>query len=75
MGVRFRETKDKIGDYKDSMDNINESIKTLKEKVEILEERLSKAEGIIKIIHYESNPAYLEGLKFKYEEMYGDKDE
>jgi len=47
----------------------------LKNRIEILEERLEKAESILKIIHYESNPAYLEGLKIKYDEMYGVKDE
>jgi len=75
MGVRFRENKDKIGDHEDKMDNINASIGNLKDRIETLEERLEKAESILKIIHYESNPAYLEGLKIKYEEMYGVKDE
>ena len=76
MGVRFRENKDKIGDHEDKMDNISASMGNLKNRIEILEERLEKAESILKIIHYESNPAYLEGLKIKYEEMYGiDKDE
>ena len=75
MGVRFRETKDKIGDHEDEMDNINASIGNLKDRIETLEERIEKAESILKIIHYESNPAYLEGLKIKYDEMYGVKDE
>ena len=75
MGVRFRETKDKIGYHEDRIDNMNASIDNLKVKVEYLEERLNKAESILNIIHYESNPSYLEGLKIKYNEEYGDKDE
>ena len=75
MGVRFRETKDKIGDHEDKMDNIYAFMENLKSKIKILEERLSQAESILKLIHYESNPAYLEGLKNKYDEMYGVDDE
>tara|TARA_Y100001938_G_scaffold143797_1_gene217199 strand:+ start:269 stop:496 length:228 start_codon:yes stop_codon:yes gene_type:complete len=75
MGVRQREYKDKIGEYEDSMDNIAAAIKNLKFRIETLEERLSQAESILKLIHYESNPAYLEGLKNKYDEMYGVNDE
>ena len=43
----------------------------VRERVNTLEERLAQAESILKLIHYESNPAYLEGLKNKYDEMYG----
>ena len=75
MGVRVREEYDKIGDYEDMIDNFNISIESLKERVKALEEKLAQAESILKLIHYESNPAYLEGLKNKYDEMYGVDDE
>ena len=75
MGVRFRETRDKIGDHEDRMDSMYSALKQLKEKVKYLEKRLKKAESILDIIHYESNPAYLEGLKIKYDKIYGGKDE
>ena len=75
MGVRVREEYDKIGDYEDMIDNFNISIESLKERVKTLEEKLAQAESILKLIHYESNPAYLEGLKNKYDEMYGVDDE
>jgi phage shock protein A len=75
MGARQREYKDKIGDYEDSMDNIAAAIGRLKFRIEALEERIAQAESILKLIHYESNPAYLEGLKNKYDEMYGVDDE
>ena len=75
MGVRFRETRDKIGDHEDRMDSMYSALKQLKEKITYLEERLKKAESILDIIHYESNPAYLEGLKIKYDKIYGGKDE
>ena len=52
MGVRQREYKDKIGEYEDSMDNIAAAIGNLKDRIETLEERLSKAESILKLIHY-----------------------
>jgi len=75
MGVRVREEYDRIGDYEDMIDNFNISIESLKERVKTLEEKLAQAESILKLIHYESNPAYLEGLKNKYDEMYGVDDE
>jgi archaellum component FlaC len=75
MGVRVREHNDRIGRYEDKVDTMARIIGTLKQRVETLEERLRQAESILKLIHYESNPAYLEGLKNKYEEMYGDKNE
>ena len=75
MGIRVREEYDKIGDYEDMIDNFNISIESLKERVKALEEKLAQAESILKLIHYESNPAYLEGLKNKYDEMYGVDDE
>ena len=71
MGVREREYRDKIGDWEDKCDNYEAGLKNLKERVNTLEERLAQAESILKLIHYESNPAYLEGLKNKYDEMYG----
>tara|TARA_R100000152_G_C6694942_1_gene125689 strand:+ start:178 stop:405 length:228 start_codon:yes stop_codon:yes gene_type:complete len=71
MGVREREYRDKIGDWEDKCDNYEAGLKNLRERVNTLEERLAQAESILKLIHYESNPAYLEGLKNKYDEMYG----
>tara|TARA_R110000824_G_scaffold331857_3_gene518466 strand:+ start:1775 stop:2002 length:228 start_codon:yes stop_codon:yes gene_type:complete len=72
---RSREYRDKIGDYEDRHDSIVSSIEGLKGTIKALEERLGKAESILKLIHYESNPAYIEGLKIKYEKLYGDIDE
>lgn len=72
---RFRENRDKIGEYEDNNDNINAKLSKLKEKIAMLEERLGKSESILKIIYYESNPAYLEGLKIKYEKLYGGLDD
>ena len=71
MGVREREYRDKIGDWEDKCDNYEAGLKNLRERVNTLEERLAQPESILKLIHYESNPAYLEGLKNKYDEMYG----
>tara|TARA_R110002012_G_scaffold118703_2_gene267661 strand:+ start:40 stop:270 length:231 start_codon:yes stop_codon:yes gene_type:complete len=75
MGVRIREEYDRIANYEDKVDTMAKSVNTLKQRVEALEERLAQAESILKLIHYESNPAYLEGLKNKYDEMYGVKNE
>jgi len=75
MGVRVREHNDKIGRYEDEVDTMAKTINSLRQRVEALEKRLAQAESILKIIHYESNPAYLEGLKNKYNEMYGVNDE
>tara|TARA_R100000353_G_scaffold176113_1_gene149190 strand:+ start:4512 stop:4745 length:234 start_codon:yes stop_codon:yes gene_type:complete len=75
MGVRVREHNDRIGRYEDEVDTMAKTINSLKQRVETLEKRLAQAESILKIIHYESNPAYLEGLKNKYNEMYGVNDE
>ena len=75
MGVRIREEYDRIANYEDKVDTMAKTVGTLKFKVEALEERLAQAESILKLIHYESNPAYLEGLKNKYDEMYGVKNE
>jgi len=75
MGVRVREHNDRIGRYEDKVDTMAKKINSLRQRVETLEERLAQAESILKIIHYESNPAYLEGLKNKYNEMYGVNDE
>ena len=72
---RSREHRDKIGDYEDRYDAIANTTEHLKNRVTILEERIDKAESILKLIHYESNPAYLEGLKIKYEKLYGGIDE
>ena len=75
MGVRVREHNDRIGRYEDKVDTMAKKINSLRQRVETLEERLRQAESILKLIHYESNPAYLEGLKNKYDEMYGVNDE
>ena len=75
MGVRVREHNDRIGRYEDKVDTMAKTINSLRQRVEALEKRLAQAESILKIIHYESNPAYLEGLKNKYNEMYGVNDE
>ena len=75
MGVRIREEYDRIANYEDKVDTMAKVIGSLKQRVEALEERLAQAESILKLIHYESNPAYLEGLKNKYDEMYGVKNE
>lgn len=75
MGVRVREHNDRIGRYEDKVDTMAKKINSLRQRVETLEKRLAQAESILKIIHYESNPAYLEGLKNKYNEMYGVNDE
>ena len=71
MGVRVREHNDRIGKYEDKVDTMAKTINSLRQRVEALEKRLAQAESILKLIHYESNPAYLEGLKNKYDEMHG----
>ena len=71
MGVRVREHNDRIGRYEDKVDTMARTINSLRQRVEALEKRLAQAESILKLIHYESNPAYLEGLKNKYDEMHG----
>ena len=66
--VRSREQSDKITEYRDWKDNVEATLSKLKE-------RLKKAESLIDLIYYEANPAYLTGLKIKYEEQYGEINE
>ena len=80
--VRSREETDKITEYRDWRDNVEITMKILKQRLESVEkelkekeERLKKAESLINLIYYEANPAYLTGLKIKYEEKYGEINE
>ena len=80
--MRSRIETDKITEYHDWQDGVSYSLKVLRErledterKLETVTKRLGKAESIINLIYYESNPAYLTGLKVKYKEEYGEKDE
>lgn len=51
------------------------TIGKLKSTINDLEKRINKAESLINLIYYEANPAYLTGLKIKYEKEYGEIDE
>ena len=80
--VRSREQTDKITEYRDWRDNVEITMKILKQRLESVEKelkqkekRLKKAESLINLIYYEANPAYLTGLKVKYEKEYGEINE
>ena len=79
--MRSRGESDRITEYHDWQDGVSYSLKVLREKLEDTErkletvtKRLDKAESILNLIYYESNPAYLTGLKVKYKEEYGETD-
>ena len=80
--MRSRGETDKITEYHDWQDGVSYSLRVLRKKLEDTEkkletvtERLGKAESILNLIYYESNPAYLAGLKVKYKKEYGEIDE
>ena len=79
--MRSRGESDRITEYHDWQDGVSYSLKVLRERLEDTEKkledetkRLGKAESILNLIYYESNPAYLTGLKVKYKEEYGETD-
>ena len=79
--MRSRGESDRITEYHDWQDGVSYSLRVLRKKLEDTEknletvtERLGKAESILNLIYYESNPAYLTGLKVKYKEEYGETD-
>ena len=80
--MRSRGESDRITEYHDWQDGVSYSLRVLRKKLEDTEkkletvtERLGKAESILNLIYYESNPAYLAGLKVKYKKEYGEIDE
>ena len=79
--MRSRGESDKITEYHDWQDGVSYTLKVLRKRLEDTEKkledttkRLGKAESILNLIYYESNPAYLTGLKVKYKEEYGETD-
>ena len=79
--MRSRGESDRITEYHDWQDGVSYSLRVLRKKLEDTEKkletvtkRLGKAESILNLIYYESNPAYLTGLKVKYKEEYGETD-